>query len=81
MAQRNEQDRPVHLVINLAEGTETYVPLSDAEWDEYEQRGLDSQQAERERLAQEQADHDLIRQEAQTSPAFAALARVQGIKL
>ena len=76
-----DEQRPVEVVYDAATHTRTDTPLTDAQWDEHRQREAEAEQENAARLVREQADHDLIRQEAQTSPAFAALARKMGVSL
>lgn len=76
-----QDERPVNLVIDAVTGQCVSTPLSDEEWEEYRQRTAAAEQAERDRTAQQAADHESIRQEAQRSPAFAALARKMGVQL
>lgn len=76
-----DEQRPVEVVYDVATHTRTDTPLTDAQWADHKQREADTERENAARLAQEKADHDLIRQEAQTSPAFAALARKMGVSL
>lgn len=73
--------RPVEVVYDVATHTRTDTPLTDDQWAQHRQRETQAERENAARLAQEQADQDLIRQEAQTSPAFAALARKMGVSL
>jgi len=74
---RNEEDRPVHLVIDVSKNTSTEVPVTDEEWDELERAG-------QENLAAQQAaaaDDDALRAAVQghPDPVVQALARRAGL--
>jgi len=74
---RNEDDRPVHLDVNLDTGAVTHVPVTDAEWLEIEARGAaavaeeTARQRQDEQLRQAVADHP--------DPVVQALAKRAGV--
>lgn len=59
----DDEERPVHLIIDVSTGAETYVPVTDAEWDQMRQRQADAATEEARKateaasLAQQAAEH------------------------
>ncbi len=74
---RDETDRPVHLEHNLTTGATTYTPISDAEWDEMEQREAEAVAAAAE--AEKEAAEIRAAAEAHPDPLVQALAKKAGL--
>ena len=74
---RNEDDRPVHVVHDLSTGATTVTAISDAEWDEIDQRTAQAVAAEQQRLAEEQQLREAV--DAHPDPVVQALARRAGL--
>lgn len=70
---------PVNLVVDIATGEETYVPLTEAEIAERATRAQEIAAHEtkrQQRQTRRTTDVARVRQEARTNPAFAALVRL-----
>lgn len=74
---RNEDDRPVHVVHDVSNGATTVTAITDEEWDEIDARTAANEEAERQRLAQDEQ----LRQQvaAHPDPVVQALARRAGV--
>jgi len=74
---RNEDDRPVHLDVNLDTGAVTHTPVTDAEWLEIEARGA---AAVAEEMARHRQDEQLRQAVADhPDPVVQALAKRAGV--
>jgi len=74
---RSEEDRPVHLVIDVSKGTRTEIPITDREWDEIEQRGRNQMDREAAEAAEAAATAAAVA--AHPDPLVQLLARKAGL--
>jgi hypothetical protein len=72
-----EQERPVHVDINVSTGAVTHTAVTDEEWDELRRREQEAVAAE----AQQAADDDALRAAvaAHPDPVVQALAKKAGL--
>ena len=75
--ERNEDDRPAHVDINVSTGAMTHIPVTDAEWDEIDARSAASASEELARQAQDQALSQAIADHP--DPVVQALAKRAGV--
>lgn len=74
---RNEDDRPVHVEINVSTGVVSHTPVTDQEWDEIEARGAALVEAEQRQQAEDEALRQAVAEHP--DPVVQALARRAGV--